>query len=65
MGLAVSEKKTYSFFYYKSMQAYDLQGVANLDHMGMVGSINEGDHKILLHTKYLSYGPHGFREEDF
>ena len=31
----------------------------------MVGSINEGDHKILLHTKYLSYGPNGFREEDF
>ena len=23
------------------------------------------DHKTLLHTKYISSGPHGFREEDF
>ena len=24
-----------------------------------------GDHKTLLHNKYISCGPHGFREEDF
>ena len=23
------------------------------------------DHYTLLHTKYISSGPHGFREEDF
>ena len=30
----------------------------------MVGRIYVGDHWPLLHTKYMSYGPHGFREED-
>ena len=32
---------------------------------GMVGRIYVGDHVMLLHTKYLSSGPYGFREEDF
>ena len=32
---------------------------------GMVGRIYVGDHLILLHTKYLSNGPYGFRKEDF
>ena len=31
----------------------------------MVGRIYVGDHLTLLHTKYLSSGPHCFREEDF
>ena len=31
----------------------------------MVGRIYVGDHLMLLHTKYLSSGPYGFREEDF
>ena len=31
----------------------------------MIGRISVGDHKTLLHTKYISTGPHGFREEDF
>ena len=30
-----------------------------------VGKIYVGDHLTLLHTKYLSSGPHGFRKEDF
>ena len=30
----------------------------------MVGRIYAGDHLTLLHTKYLSSGPHGFKEED-
>ena len=30
----------------------------------MVGRIYEGDYLMLLNTKYLSSGPHGFREED-
>ena len=46
-------------------------GEANLgtkDHCGVasfVGRIYIGDHKPLLLTKYISDGPHGFREEDF
>ena len=39
-------------------------GVASLDPRGMVGRIYVGDHQKLLHTKYISCGPHGFREED-
>ena len=31
----------------------------------MVGRIYVGDHLTLLHTKYPSSGPYGFREEDF
>ena len=29
-----------------------------------VGRMNVGDHQTLLHTKSVSSGPHGFREED-
>ena len=32
---------------------------------GMVGRIYVGDHLTLLHSKYISCGPHGVREEDF
>ena len=32
---------------------------------GLIGRIYVGDHYTLLHTKYISCGPHGFREEDF
>ena len=38
--------------------------MATLDPRDMVGRIYEGDCKRLLHTKYKSSGPHGFREED-
>ena len=31
----------------------------------MDGRIYVGDHQTLLHTEYVSPGPHGFREEDF
>ena len=40
-------------------------GVANLDPGGLIGRIYVGDHLTLLHTKYISCGPHGFREENF
>ena len=43
----------------------DLQGVANLDFRGMIGRIYAEYHLTLLHTKFKSSGPHGFREEDF
>ena len=45
------------------MGTKDHRGLANLDPRGMVGRIYEGDHKILLHTKYISCGPHGFTED--
>ena len=32
---------------------------------GLSGRIYVGDYYTLLHTKYISSGPHGFREEDF
>ena len=47
------------------MGANDPQGVVNLDPRGLIGKIYVGDHLTLLHTKYISCGPHGFREEDF
>ena len=37
--------------------------VANLDPRNMVVRINVEDHKTLLHTKSVSSGPHGFRED--
>ena len=39
--------------------------MANLGHRGLTGRIYVGDHETLLHTKYISCGPHGFREEGF
>ena len=47
------------------MRADEPHGVANLDPRCMVGRIYEGDYLTLQHTKYLSSGPHGFREKDF
>ena len=40
-------------------------GQASLDPRGLIGRIYVGDHKTLLHTKYIISGSHGFREEDF
>ena len=54
-----------SISYYKSVRANELHCVANLDPRRMFGRIYVGDHLTSLHTKYLSSGPHGFREEDF
>ena len=39
--------------------------MANLDSRGLIGRIYVGDHLTVLHTKYISCGPHGFRGEDF
>ena len=41
------------------MGANEPRGVANLDPRGMVSRIYEGDHLMLLNTKYLSSGPRG------
>ena len=47
------------------MGANDPRGMASLDPRGLIGRIYVGVHLTLLHTKYISCGPHGFREEDF
>ena len=36
----------------------DPQGMARLNPKGTVGTINAGDNKTLLETKYINYGPH-------
>ena len=43
------------------MGANDSQGMVNFIPRGMVGSVYERDHLTLLHTKYISGGPPGFR----
>ena len=53
------------FFHYKSKGAHDPRGVACLGPRGLIGKFYVGNHYTLLHTKYISCGPHGFREEDF
>ena len=40
-------------------------GVANLDPRGIVGRIYVGHHQTLLYTKFISCGPHNFREDFF
>ena len=54
-----------SFFHYKSMGANDPLDMASLDPRGLIGRIYVRDHQTLLHTKYISSGPNGFREEGF
>ena len=66
MGSVVSEKKIFEFFSHcKSMETINPRGVAKFDPRGMNGTIYVEDHWPLLHTKYQSCGPSGFREEDF
>ena len=43
----------------------DPRGVTNLDPRGIIGRIYVEYHLTLLHTKYTSIRPCGFREEDF
>ena len=65
LGLVVSEKKIFLCFSHdatgKSMGAND----PLFDPRGMIGRIYIEDHYTLLHTKYESFGPCGFGEEDF
>ena len=53
------EEFLYFFFHYKSMGANDPLGHGQLGPQW----IYVGDHQTLLHTKYISCGPHGFREK--
>ena len=59
----VSEKKIFEGSLV--IKAYVPWGVASLDPRGLIGRIYVGDHYTLLHTKHISCGHHGFREEDF
>ena len=43
----------------------DPRGVTNLDPRGIIGRIYVEYHLTLLHAKYTSFRPGGFREEDF
>ena len=36
----------------------DPQGMVKLDPKGKFGTIYAGNHKTLLETKYINYGPH-------
>ena len=66
MGQVVSEKKIFYFFSHsQSMETINPRGMAKLDPRAMIGTIYNGDYQLLLHTKYCSFGPCGFREEDF
>ena len=47
------------------MGANDPRSGATFDPRGMIDRIYIEDHQTLLHTKYESSGPCGFREEDF
>ena len=38
-------------------------GMASLVPRGLIGRIYVGDYYTLLHTKYISCGPHVFRED--
>ena len=58
------EKDFLSFFYYnKSMETLDSLGGTSFDTRGLIGRIYVGDHYPLLHTKYISCGARGFRED--
>ena len=47
------------------MGANDPRGGAIFDPRGMIARIYIEDHYTLLHTKYESFGPCGFGEDDF
>ena len=47
-----------------SMGANDPWGMASLGPRGLIGWNYVGDYLTMLHTKYVSCGPHSFREED-
>ena len=63
----VSEKMIFegSLAHYKALYKHMTPlGVDNLDPRGLIGRIYVGDHKTVLHTKYIRCAPHGFRKED-
>ena len=59
------EEDSLCFSHCKSMGANDPRGGVIFDPRGMVGRIYKEDQYTLLHTKYESSGPCGFREDFF
>ena len=49
----------------KSMETIDPWGVAKFDPRAMIGTIYNANYQTFIHIKYRSFGPSGFREEDF
>ena len=62
LGLVISEKKIFLCFPHDPPPP---PGRAHIDPRGTVGRIYKEDHYTLLQTKYESFGPCGFGEEDF
>ena len=60
LGLVVSQNKIFLSFIHDPPP-----GRARMDPRGTVGRIYKKKHYTLLHTKYESFGPCGFVEEDF
>ena len=44
-------------------ELFNLQGLANLNPSNLIGRVYVGDPMSLLHAKYISCGPHDFRED--
>ena len=62
----ISEKKIFlRFSHCKYMGAHGPWGVATLDSRGLTGRIYIVDHYTFLHTRYVSCGPHGFKDYIF
>ena len=59
------EEEFFMYFHYKSIDKDMPGGVACMDPRGTVGRIYKEEYYTLLHTKYESAEPCGFREEDF
>ena len=59
------KKIFFIFSYCMTMGDDDPRGMANLDPRGMIGRIYVEYNLRLLHTKYTSFRPCGFREKDF
>ena len=57
IGFMVSEDFLMFFPILRKLMT-DPHGMAKLDPKGTVGTINAGDHKTLLYTKCINYGPH-------
>ena len=61
----LKQPRFFLFSYCMTMGDDDPRGVANLDPRDMISRIYVKYHLTLLHTKYTSFRPCGFREEDF
>ena len=48
-------------FSHNTCSYIDPHGVASFDPSSLIGRIYEGDYWKLLHIKYISCGPNGFR----